>query len=64
MLECVGAAPIRREYDLAACYQGSYDAVIAHFVGAVARGAPFETSPADNLRTLRLVEDCYAMSAP
>jgi predicted dehydrogenase len=51
-----------RGYDLAASYQGSYDATIAHFVDALASGAPFETSPEDNLQTLRLVEDCYRLS--
>ena len=63
VLECVGARPERIEYDLAACYQGSYSATIAHFVDAVLSGGPFETSPADNLETLRLVEDCYRLSA-
>lgn len=58
-----GPSPDERRYDLAACYQGSYDAVIAHFLDRLADGAPFETSPADNLETLRLVEDCYARAA-
>ncbi len=49
-------------YDLAECYQGSYDAVIAHFAKAVHSGAPFETTPEDNLLTLRLVEDAYRLS--
>ncbi len=62
VLECTGGAPGRNEYDLAACYQDAYNAVIAHFADALRMGAPFETSPADNLRTLRLVEDCYALS--
>jgi predicted dehydrogenase len=57
-----GAAPARIDYDLAACYQGSYDAVIAHFVDSLIRGTPFETSPEDNLATLRLVEDAYRLS--
>ena len=62
VLECTGRAPGRNEYDLAACYQDSYSGAIAHFANALKSGAPFETSPADNLRTLRLVEDCYALS--
>ena len=62
VLECTGRAPSRNTYDLAACYQDSYSAAIAHFADAVQSGGPFETSPADNLRTLRLVEDCYALS--
>ncbi|MGV6873822.1 Gfo/Idh/MocA family protein [Pseudochelatococcus sp. B33] len=41
-------------------YQGSYDAVMVHFLGSLESGAPFETSPADNLATLRIVEDAYA----
>lgn len=59
-----GSARDERRYDLPACYQGSYDAVIAHFLDRLADGAPFETSPTDNLQTLRLVEDCYARAAP
>ena len=55
---------VERYYDLAACYQGSYDAVIAHFLDRLSDGAPFETSPADNLETLRLVEECYARATP
>ena len=62
VLECTGHAPGRNDYDLAACYQDSYSAVIAHFAAALHSGGPFETSPADNLRTLRLVEDCYTLS--
>ena len=56
------AAPDRIEYDLAACYQGSYNATIAHFVDALLHGTPFETSPEDNLATLRLVEESYRLS--
>jgi D-apiose dehydrogenase len=33
--------------------------VIAHFVDCLETGAPFETGPADNLETLRLVEHAY-----
>ena len=61
-LERLGAAPETRDYDLAECYQGAYDATIAHFADAVRTGAPFETTPEDNLRTLRLVEDAYRLS--
>jgi predicted dehydrogenase len=50
------------EYDLAACYQGSYDAVIAHFAACLRSGAAFETTPEDNLHTLRLVEDAYRLA--
>jgi predicted dehydrogenase len=61
-LTCHGAAAARLEYDLAECYQGSYDAVIAHFVEALMTGAAFETAPDENLQTLRLVEDCYRLA--
>jgi predicted dehydrogenase len=61
-LQLFGAQGEARSYDLAASYQGSYDATIAHFVDALHSGAPFETSPEDNLQTLRLVEDCYRLS--
>ena len=40
-------------------YQASFDGVIAHFVDCLETGAPFETDPADNLETLRLVEHAY-----
>jgi predicted dehydrogenase len=46
-------------YDRDAGYQASFDGVIAHFVDCLETGAPFETGPADNLKTLRLVEDAY-----
>ena len=61
-LERLGRDPIHHDYDLAECYQGSYDAVIAHFVDALSSGQPFETTPEDNLLTLRLVEDAYRLS--
>jgi len=61
-LKLTGAQSEIRAYDLAATYQGSYDATIAHFINALQSSTPFETSPADNLQTLRLVEDCYRLS--
>lgn len=61
-LSCMGYAPETRQYDLGEAYQGSYNATLAHFIDALASGAPFETAPADNLETLRLVEDCYRLS--
>jgi len=59
-LQCAGEQPAESTYDMAACYLGSYAAAIAHFVECLETGAPFETSPADNLRTLELVEAAYA----
>jgi D-apiose dehydrogenase len=61
-LQLTGAHNEVRSYNLAATYQGSYDATIAHFVDSLRNGTPFETSPEDNLQTLRLVEDCYRLS--
>jgi predicted dehydrogenase len=55
----LGAAPRRQSYDKDRGYQASFDGVIAHFVDCLETGAPFETNPADNLETLRLVEDAY-----
>jgi len=54
-----GPEPRSESFDSAAGYQASFDGVIAHFVGCLETGAPFETSPADNLETLRLVEHAY-----
>lgn len=45
--------------DLPANYKASYAAAIAHFVERLAGGQPFETSVADNLETLRIVEAAY-----
>jgi predicted dehydrogenase len=59
-LRCHGAQPAEQRCDLPACYLDSYAATIAHFVDALASGREFETAPADNLRTLQLVEDIYA----
>ena len=61
-LTCTGETPEEKTYDLAAEYQGSYNRTIAHFVDGLRNGTPFETSPDDNLETLRLVEDCYRLS--
>ncbi|MEP9349986.1 hypothetical protein [Xanthobacter sp. KR7-225] len=61
-LSLSGAQEERIAYDPDATYLGSYAAAIAHFVAGLRSGAPFETSPEDNLETLRLVEDCYRLS--
>ena len=58
-LRLLSATPRSERYDRDRGYQASFDAVIAHFVDCLETGAPFETGPADNLRTLRLVEDAY-----
>ena len=51
-------------FDLAAGYGDSYAAAIAHFAAALASDTPFETGPEDNLQTLALVEDAYALAQP
>lgn len=47
------------EFDPIATYEGAYAAAIGHFLDGLETGAPFETAPADNLRTLALVEAAY-----
>ncbi len=59
-LELTGAQCVTREIDLDANYKASYRGAISHFLDCLASGAPFETSPADDLNTLRLVEEAYA----
>ena len=58
-LSLLGPRPRRQPYDPDQGYQASFDGVIAHFVDGLETGAPFETDPADNLETLRLVEHAY-----
>jgi predicted dehydrogenase len=54
-----GKRPREISYDDAGGYQASFNGVMAHFVDCLTSGAPFETDPADNLETLRLVEHAY-----
>jgi predicted dehydrogenase len=58
-LRLLGADVRSHSYDRDRGYQASFDAVMAHFVDCLETGAPFETDAADNLATLRLVEDAY-----
>jgi predicted dehydrogenase len=62
ILQMRGEAEETVEFDFAEAYQQSYDNAIAHFVQALQHGTPFETGAADNLQTLRLVEDAYKQS--
>jgi predicted dehydrogenase len=55
-----GGTERRETFDFQPSYQESFDAAIRHFVDHLADGRPFETEIADNLETLRLVEDAYA----
>jgi predicted dehydrogenase len=61
-LSMTGRETRKQSFNLAATYEDSYAATIAHFIDRLDDGAPFETSPADNLETLRLVEDCYRLA--
>lgn len=63
VLQRRGAHPHSETYDRDVGYQASFDAVIAHFADCLVTGAAFETGAADNLETLRLVEDAYALAA-
>ncbi|MEQ8397542.1 Gfo/Idh/MocA family oxidoreductase [Thalassobaculum sp.] len=49
-------------WDREEAYQASFDGVMAHFADALRRGAPFETSAAENLATLQLVDDVYRLA--
>jgi predicted dehydrogenase len=48
--------------DLAADYEASYLGALTHFLDRLDDGGAFETSPEDNLETLRIVEQAYATS--
>jgi predicted dehydrogenase len=61
-LSLSGAETASIPYERDAIYQASFDACIRHFVECLASGAEFETAPADNLETLRLVEDTYTLA--
>jgi predicted dehydrogenase len=58
----IGAEAHQEKFDFARDYQASFDRVIAHFVDGLILGTPFETDVTDNLETLRLVEETYAMA--
>ncbi|MBI4207860.1 MAG: Gfo/Idh/MocA family oxidoreductase [Betaproteobacteria bacterium] len=62
-LELRGPDPERQPVDFKAAYQLCFDRAIAQFVQCLLTGSPFETEVADNLETLRLVEDAYALSS-
>ncbi len=61
-LRLAGSRTAALTYDLADTYQQSYAAAIGHFVDRLRSGADFETRPADNLETLRIVESIYALA--
>jgi len=59
VLRLVGAETAEEHFDPVASYQECFDAAIRHFVTALRTGGEFETSAADNLETLALVEQAY-----
>ena len=61
-LRLVGPSEQSLALDLAADYQASYRGAIAHFLDRLADGAPFETGPDDNLKTLAIVEQAYRIA--
>lgn len=58
-LAATGLHEAVEDFDPDLAYQGAYDQTIGHFVDALQQGLPFETGPADNLKTLELVERIY-----
>lgn len=62
-LRLVGPLEEDLTLDLPADYSASYTAAITHFVDRLADNGPFETSPDDNLETLRIVEAAYRGSS-
>lgn len=48
--------------DLAADYDASYLGALTHFLDRLDDDGPFETSPVDNLETLRIVQQVYERS--
>jgi len=58
-LRLLGVSPRRETYVDEQGYQSSFDAAIEHFVDCLESGSPFETSPCDNLESLRLAEHAY-----
>jgi predicted dehydrogenase len=62
-LRVTGAVDRSEDFDPEATYQGAYDSTIAHFVDGLAGQGTFETAPADNLKTLAIVEEIYAVAS-
>jgi len=58
-LELINGNAVTQKVDLDANYLAAYRGAIEHFLDCLASGAPFETSPADNLETMKLVEAAY-----
>lgn len=64
VLKLFGAEQEEIVFDETAVRQGGFDNSIRHFVGCVRSGEPFWTSAADQLNTLKLVEQAYELAGP
>jgi predicted dehydrogenase len=62
-LRTYGRVESIEDFDPATTYQGAYDNAIAHFVDCLGGQRTFETAPGDNLRTLAIVEEIYAVAS-
>jgi hypothetical protein len=62
-LRVTGSVDHSEDFDPEATYQGAYDSTIAHFVDGLGGQGTFETAPADNLKTLAIVEEIYAVAS-
>ncbi|MDB5512290.1 MAG: NADH-dependent dehydrogenase [Enterovirga sp.] len=60
LLRILGPNARELSFDLDESYRASYRGAISHFLDRLSDGQDFETSPADNLETLRTVESIYA----
>jgi hypothetical protein len=59
-LQLIGAIPISQSVNLNQNYISSYRGITEHFPDRLDTGAPFNTSLADNLETLNIIEKADA----
>jgi predicted dehydrogenase len=64
VVRLIGAETEEHRYDETEQRQACFDASIQHFVDRMTDGAPFWTSAEDQLGTLKIVEDAYALAGP
>jgi predicted dehydrogenase len=61
LLTARGMVEREERFDPDLTYQGAYDATIAHFLDGLDGRVAMETAPADNLKTLAVVEEIYRL---
>ncbi len=61
-LSLLGPEPERHVFDEEAVRQGMFDDSIKHFVACLRTGEPFWTDATDQLATLKLVDEAYALA--